>query len=288
MGTFSEYHWGVVFLIVIFVALVALHHHNKKHENRKSGLSTPRTTSVDTKSNKIKNGKRWAGVVAVLIGFWLVPQALFVIDDINKLMALLVPWTVFTVILCAIAYWLGSYIGANGAEIESVKRPNQERTYEASANHVQNIDLKTSSSATEDKTTLTPSDFDVEDDFEKLLQYSSKIEAIYSAISKLPRSLKRKFREGLYKSKDPISDAERLAKSLLAEYSKSLNPFDSEEANRCYRLCNERYGGDAAKEFEAVYKRLGPSADPAEVLEKVSKKYAVRDWQIWHWLPPAG
>lgn len=178
---------------------------------------------------------------------------------INKIMAIVVAWPFYIALISFLAFMMGW-------AVELYTKAKRESS------------LQNEISAIPSSPQVIPHDIiyeiDIDEEFEDLIKYSSKIKNIYKKyIENLPFEWRVKFKKKLIESDDASGDVELINNEILMNYVKSINPFDSEEANFYFKYCREKLGVQYGERFKTLYGKLGPSANPREIAEKLHDQH---------------
>ena len=103
-----------------------------------------------------------------------------------------------------------------------------------------------------------------------VIEYSKVAAKAWREVQGLPAEYQDEFLDKL--DADPKEDTEALLKSIKATYYATVSPYDNQEANNAFALART-IGEDVVTEFERVYKVVGDTIQPMELLEKIVSKF---------------
>ena len=103
-----------------------------------------------------------------------------------------------------------------------------------------------------------------------VIEYSKVAAKAWREAQGLPAEYQDEFLDKL--DADPKEDTEALLKSIKATYYATVSPYDNQEANNAFALART-IGEDVVTEFERVYKVVGDTIQPMELLEKIVSKF---------------
>jgi hypothetical protein len=116
------------------------------------------------------------------------------------------------------------------------------------------------------------SEEDVNEEFDRLAAYSSRLAEIDDNFSGIPGQYRAEFRQRVLMTSTPLVHADAIAREVIARYNADLNPLATDESNFYYQRCLELLGDTAAEKFLRIMKRLGDTADPSEVYAVIEQE----------------